>query len=62
MTETKKKTDRNVLRPTKTGEGCCLDCKWGTSLFGGGKGAVCLHTGKKNISELVRCDKWTKHE
>ena len=44
----------------KDGEGTCLDCEWGTCLFGGGKGAVCLHTGKKNINELTRCEKWTK--
>jgi len=50
--------DRNVLQPIKVGEGSCLDCEWGTSLFGGGKGAVCLHTGKKNINELTRWEEW----
>ena len=54
MTDVKK----NVLRLAKDGEGTCLDCEWGTCLFGGGKGAVCLHTGKKNISELTRCDEY----
>lgn len=58
----KEKSNRNVLRPTKEGEGSCLDCEWGTSLFGGGKGAVCLHTGKKNINELVRCNEWIKRK
>lgn len=53
---------KNVLRLIKEGEGSCLDCMWGTSLYGGGKGAVCLHTGKKNINELVRCDEWTKQK
>lgn len=32
-------TDRNILRPIKKGEGSCLDCEYGTSLFGGGKNA-----------------------
>ena len=58
MTEDK----RNVLRLAKDGEGTCLDCEWGTCLFGGGKGAVCHHTGKKNINELTRCDKWLKRK
>lgn len=61
MTEERKK-QRNILRPIKEGEGSCLDCEWGTSLFGGQKGAVCFHTGKKNINELVRCDEWTKQK
>ena len=55
---TEEKADRNILRPIKEGEGSCLDCDCGTSLLGGQKGAVCLHTGKKNISELVRCNEW----
>ena len=53
---------RNVLRLTKDGEGTCLDCEWGTCLFGGGRGAVCLHTKKKNINELTRCEEWTKRK
>ena len=56
------KADRNVLRPAKEGEGSCLDCEWGTCLFGGSKGAVCIHTGKKNINELTRCDEWIKRK
>lgn len=56
------KIERNVLRPIKEGEVSCLDCEWGTSLFGGSKGAVCHHTGKKNINELTRCEKWTKQK
>lgn len=56
MTEDK----RNVLRLAKDGEGTCLDCEWGTCLFGGSKGAVCLHTGKKNINELTRCDEYSQ--
>ena len=51
---------RNVLRLAKDGEGTCLDCEWGTCLFGGSKGAVCLHTGKKNINELTRCDEYSQ--
>ena len=58
----KEKTDRNILRPTKEGEGSCLDCECGTSLLGGGKGAVCIHTGKKNINELTRCKEWKKQK
>ena len=54
--------ERNVLRPIKEGEGSCLDCEWGTCLFGGGKGATCLHAHKKNISELTRCDLWEKRK
>lgn len=42
-----KEDNGNILRLAKDGEGTCLDCEWGTCLFGGGKGAVCLHTGKK---------------
>ena len=57
-----KKDNGNVLRLAKDGEGTCLDCEWGTCLFGGGKGAVCLHTGKKNINELTRCEKWELKE
>ena len=62
MTKEERKADRNVLRLAKDGEGTCLDCEWGTCLFGGGKGAVCHYTGKKNINELTRCEKWTKHK
>lgn len=58
MTEDK----RNVLRLAKDGEGTCLDCEWGTCLFGGSKGAVCLHTGKKNINELTRCEEWKQRK
>ena len=58
MTEDK----RNVLRLAKDGEGTCLDCEWGTCLFGGSKGAVCLHTGKKNINELTRCEEWKQQK
>ena len=48
MTEDK----RNVLILAKEGEGTCLDYEWGTCLFGGGKGAVCLHTGKKKYKRI----------
>lgn len=54
--------EQNKLRPIKEGEWSCLDCEWGTSLFGGQKGAVCHHTKKKNINELTRCEEWTKRK
>lgn len=58
MTKDGLTAERNILRPAKEGESTCLDCEWGTDLFGGSKGAYCLHAHKKNISELVRCDLW----
>lgn len=52
---------RNHLRLAKDGEATCLDCQWGLDLLGGYP-ASCLHTHKKNISELTRCKKWTKRK
>ena len=60
--EEKESEKRNPLRLAKEGECTCLDCEWGTCLFGGGKGAVCLHTGKKNINELTRCEEWKQQK
>ena len=50
-----------VLRPISDKQGSCLDCEWGTALFGGGKNAFCHKTGKK-INELVGCKLWTKQK
>ena len=56
--ETKKKFPR--LKPVGNGTNSCLDCDWGTMLFGGIKGAVCLHTGSRKINDLVGCDLWQR--
>lgn len=62
MTKEEKESEkRNPLRLAKEGECTCLDCEWGTDLFGGFP-AYCLHAKKKNISELTRCNLWTKRE
>ena len=62
MTEEEKESEkRNPLRLAKDGEYTCLDCQWGSNLLGGYP-AYCLHTHKKNISELTRCDLWTKRK
>ena len=62
MTEEEKESEkRNPLRLAKDGEGTCLDCEWGTDLFGG-LPAYCLHAKKRNISELTRCGKWIERK
>lgn len=51
--------DKIVLRPISDKQRSCLDCDYGTALFGGGKNAYCHKTGKK-INELVGCKLWIK--
>ena len=53
--------DKIVLRPISDKQGSCLDCDYGTALFGGGKNAYCHKTGMK-INELVGCKLWKKQK
>lgn len=53
--------EKIVLRPISDKQRSCLDCDYGTTLFGGGKNAYCRKTGKK-ISELVGCKLWIKEK
>jgi hypothetical protein len=53
--------EKIVLRPISDKQRSCLDCDYGTTLFGGGKNAYCRKTEKK-ISELVGCKLWIKEK